>query len=919
MLRYLTGLVALFLAGTLPAQTQLLTGRITDTAGNPLAAVSVALLHPDDSTLALFSVSNDQGYFHISEVKPGAYLMQAALMGYYTTYKPLSAPLASGDLGTITLSLNEASQMLHEVVISGEKIPLQIRGDTFEYNAGSYKVRPDAVVEDLLRKLPGVQVDKEGNVKSMGKTVRKVLVDGKEFFGNDPKVATKNLPADAVDKIQAFEKRSEESLFTGIDDGQREQTLNLVLKEGKKGGYFGEASGGAGLPEQYEGSLRAFRFRPKSQLAALGMYNNINKFGFTFEDYLNFNGGIGSLLSSGGSMQINADEVPMDLGLPVTGDVRSGAAGLNYTLEPWKQSRLNLSYMGNGMQKLLQQQTTAQNYTPQAAFARNTDSRDDSRNQSHRLSLQWRNTIDSLHQVDLSLYGQVGSSGNKGNSYTQTFLASALQNYLDNQEMNEGRKTELGGTLRWVKKGGRSWPKLQATLQALHSGRTDDSRWHNCSYFVQDNNELTDRQYRDNRQARTGAKIQLSATRSLGKGYYLEPALGMDMERASNDRQQGQIAAGDLPTDSLSPDFYRDVRQVYAGMQLQRSRKGVQWAVGAHAMGVWLSPVLNRLVLAERNYRYLLPFVRWQKDLAAGTRVSLNYKADINAPDALQLLPQTDYSNPLNLAAGNPLLRPEYLHNLGINYSRFDQFTMSSFFVALNGSYTRDKIGWSRTVMPDLSQRMLTVNTPQALGARLSAQYERPVPKLGINIALGLNESWNSTESPVNGVANRNNTLSHELALSGNNLGNDIWDVRAGGSITLSAATYSLQRELNNRYTNYTAFAAIGYRPSPAWHIEFSTDLTHYTARSFDQPLTIPLMKAGLTRYVLPNQRGSITLRGFDLLDRNRAILRSSQLNTLMEQRSNTIGRYVMLSFGYRLNRAGSSSGMPGGVRVRKG
>src|SRR5690606_2593335 len=196
--------------------------------------------------------------------------------------------------GRILLYPNEAA-MLNEVVITGERVPIRINGDTLEYNAGSFKVKPNAVVEDLLRKLPGVQVDKEGNIKSMGKDVTKVLVDGKEFFGDDPKIATKNLPADAIEKVQSFQKRSEESLFSEIDDGQREQTLNLVLREGKKTGYFGEALGAGGVPGRYEGSLKAFKFRSKTQLAALGMLNNINKFGFSLQDYLSFSGGINNL------------------------------------------------------------------------------------------------------------------------------------------------------------------------------------------------------------------------------------------------------------------------------------------------------------------------------------------------------------------------------------------------------------------------------------------------------------------------------------------------------------------------------------------------------------------------------------------------------------------------------------------------
>lgn len=290
-----------------------LRGRVTDSLQVALSGVSVALLDPRDSTLVGFSITNEQGIYTLTAIREGSYLMQMALMGYYTYYTTLEVnETIEKDLGLQVLSLNGRGTELDAVIVSGEKIPIRLKGDTLEYNAGSFKVKPDAVVEDLLKKMPGMQVDKNGNIQSMGKTVTKVLVDGKEFFGDDPKVATKNLPADAVDKIQSFEKKSDASLFSGIDDGAREQTLNLVLKDGKKTGYFGEAKAGGGIPGKYEGLLKAFKFRQKSQLATMGMFNNINKFGFSFEDYFNFNGGLSAL--AGGEIRLDSDEMPVDLG-----------------------------------------------------------------------------------------------------------------------------------------------------------------------------------------------------------------------------------------------------------------------------------------------------------------------------------------------------------------------------------------------------------------------------------------------------------------------------------------------------------------------------------------------------------------------------------------------------------------------------
>jgi hypothetical protein len=913
-------LIIIFLAlclGTVThANTFKITGRVTDTSGAALPGASVSLLHPEDSTLAVFGISNVNGDFAMTEVKEGNYILQVAVMGYYTTYRQLTVPVAAGNnLGAIPLQVNETTQQLNEVVISGEKVPLRLKGDTLEYNAGSFKVKPDAVVEDLLRKLPGVQVDKEGNIKSMGKNVSKVLVDGKEFFSGDPKVATKNLPADAIDKVQAFEKRSDESLFSGIDDGQREQTLNLKLKDNKKTGYFGEAKIGGALPEQYDASVKAFQFRKKSQLAALGMLNNINKFGFTFEDYINFNGGLSSLMRNGGSISMNSNEAPVDFGQPVTGKITSGAVGLNYSLEPWNKSRLNFSYMGNGIDKFLDQYVNSKNFTPGSSFEKAEHSEGNDRSLTHRLSANFRGEADSFNLFTFNASGKLGNSKNDTRLQSEAYQLEALQNRLNNTNTVWGDATDLNGTAGWTKKGKGKWPLFQAKLQGSHTRNKEESEWSNAAFFPVTQQEFNDRQYRFNNLVQTTASATLSTVYSFGNSYYLEPSLDAGYNKESIRRRQGPLDYSDIMIDSLSPHFYRNVLSVTPGLELKRTLKKMQWNIGLQWQTTDISSSLNSKKLNSNTYHYLLPSARWQKDFGTGRRLVVGYNTEINTPGALEMLPVTDFSNPLFRVTGNTNLKPEYQHNLNLNYNRFDQFNMSSFFIMMNGSYTRDKIGWSRTIQPDLSQDLLAVNTDYALQARLNTQYSRPVRKLGLQVTADLQETWNRTLSPVNGVGNINNSLSHQLELSVSNLNSDVWDIRGGGSVQISTAAYSLNKELNNTYYNYTGFARIGYRPTENWNFLVSGDLTYYAASSFDKPLTVPLLKAEITRYIFKNQRGAISLNGFDLLDKNKAVTRTSQLNYLMEQRSNIIGRYIMLSFSYKLNRAGRKADQ-GGIMI---
>jgi len=212
-------------AGLSFAQTWPLTGNVFSEDYSPLVYSTVVLLNPADSTMQFYGITNPEGKFDIKNIRKGDYLLQVAFLGYETYYKTVSIPVEGNNLGQLTMKPKPLS--VSEVSVMGEYVPLSFRGDTTVYNAAAFQLKPGAVAEDLLKKLPGVEVDRAGNIKAMGEDVRRVMVDGKEFFGNDPKVATKNVPADAVDKVQIYDRTSEESMFTGIHDGSRDKTIKL--------------------------------------------------------------------------------------------------------------------------------------------------------------------------------------------------------------------------------------------------------------------------------------------------------------------------------------------------------------------------------------------------------------------------------------------------------------------------------------------------------------------------------------------------------------------------------------------------------------------------------------------------------------------------------------------------------------------
>ncbi|MDC3210900.1 carboxypeptidase regulatory-like domain-containing protein, partial [Saprospiraceae bacterium] len=225
------------------AQKVNIQGFLSDTLSDPLISATVVLLNPQDSTMEYFAITSVSGKFNIQGVKPGKYIFQASYLGYESIFNPIDLTSSSEVLQMGNLMLKAEQKMLGEVTVEGERIPILIKKDTVEYNAGSFQVKPNAAVEDLLKKLPGVEVSKDGSIKAHGEAVKSIMIDGKEFFGNDPKIASQNLPADAIDKVQVFDKKSEMADFTGVDDGVTNKTINLKLKDGKKKGYFGNVTG----------------------------------------------------------------------------------------------------------------------------------------------------------------------------------------------------------------------------------------------------------------------------------------------------------------------------------------------------------------------------------------------------------------------------------------------------------------------------------------------------------------------------------------------------------------------------------------------------------------------------------------------------------------------------------------------------
>lgn len=298
-----------------------LRGVVRDNTGEPLPDATVRLLMAPDSAFVTGVAADAEGRFSISGVKKGRYIVQANYIGYAPQYRSITLNGTDATADVTAFSLSESSIVLKETTVVGVKTPIKVMEDTVEFNADSYKTQPNAVVEDLLKRLPGVEVGSDGSITANGQTVKKILVDGKEFFSDDPAVASKNLPVDMVDKLQVVQRKSDLARLTGVDDGEDETVINLTVKKGMNNGWFGTVEGGYGTDERYKGAFVVNRFWNGNQLTVLGNANNINDAGFTDGNGNRFrrfggNNGINTTQSIGVNFNIGKEEI-----IRVGGDV----------------------------------------------------------------------------------------------------------------------------------------------------------------------------------------------------------------------------------------------------------------------------------------------------------------------------------------------------------------------------------------------------------------------------------------------------------------------------------------------------------------------------------------------------------------------------------------------------------------------
>lgn len=906
----LLSIFSLFTTSFAFAQKTTIKGHVLDSLNSPMPSATVMLLSAKDSTLVNFGVTDTKGFFEVKNVNRIDLILKITYTGFKTYSQLIRTPATEFiDLGDLVMEV--ALTKLDELIIKGEKPPVVIKKDTIEFNATTFRVNPNATVEDLLKKLPGVEVDNDGTVRAQGEEVQRVMVDGKNFFGTDPKVATRNLPADAIDKVQVFDKKSDQTVFSGIDDGQREKAINLELKEEKRNAAFGNLQAGIGTEDRFQAKANINRFKKGEQFSFLGMANNTNEQGFSIDDYMSFTGGAQRMMSGGRvRLEFNSDNtggIPLNFGGRTSGILTNYAGGLNYNKDFSKKTELNTSYFYNYLDHDLKQVTERTNYLPGGDLLFNQLSMQNNTNSNHRINATLEHKLDSMNSLKLTTsanYNQTTTEqSNKSENLTRE---GVIQNESNNQTMSEGSTISVNATLLWRHRFAKKGRTLSASVQANVNNSVRDGDQISTTTYYNEAEEVKELNQVNTQETKYNTLVgSLSYTEPLGNRKYLEANYSFRQNNSVVDKQVYDVTPEGLDFNSLLSNQYTSEYQYHrAGLNFKMNRKKYNFTMGGSLQQTFLNGDLKLSdQTISKSYQNVLPVLRFNYDFSDTRHLNIDYETSVQEPTIQELQPVVDNSDPLNLYIGNPNLRPAYEQSLRINFGSFDPMKFVSFFAFMEGTYTTNAIVTGQEYTEEQVRISMPVNVDHSSRLAGDATFGFPIEKLGSRLSISAN---GSTQSGINVVERQEsniiqNTIGSRLRYDYHY--KEILTAGVSASISRQSTEYDFNEQADQLFFNKSLNVDVSLSFLKNYQLASVLEYLVYESKSSNYKQSIPLLNLSLSRFVLKAKSGEIKLSVNNVLDKNLGVTQTASVNYFERVTSNSLGRYYMISFIYALNK----------------
>ena len=922
-------LITFFLNTNLFSQTRIISGQVADSLTKE-NLISANVILKNLSTLEGSGTTTDKnGVFRFEGIKNGKYNLIISYVGYKTFQTNIEIKNRSIDLEKILLSPTDIETK--EVEVIGKVPPVVQNADTTQYNSDAFKTNKDATAEDLVQKMPGISVQ-NGKVQSQGEDVKKVLVDGKPFFGDDPSAVLKNVPAEIIEKIQVFDQQSEQAQFTGFDDGNSSKTINLITRMKFRQGTFGKLTAGYGNQDKYLSNGNINIFNGDQRITLLGQINNINQQNFSNEDLL------GVMSQSGGRRGGFSRPPGGGGGSSRGGNFRGGGSasdflvnaqngltstksfGVNYS-DKWSD-KLDVSgsyffnLTNNDAESITNRDYSLNSTTPQNYSENNSSI---SKNINHRFNLRMNYQIDSVNSILLepSLTAQI----NDGNSNIIGKTNSGLTNLNSTSSLFNSKLSAINfsNQLLFRHKFETRGRTLSVNLNtAINNNKGDNNLYSENTYYT--NLALSDTLDQISNLDKKGKSFspRIIYTEPLSDNSILQLGSSFTYSKDESDQKTFGNAANNnynLLDTSLSNNYNKiyNTQSYSTGYRYRKDKIMLMANLNYNISQLKSEQVYPFAATTEKTFNSVLPSFMFRYNISRDKNFRFFYRTNNNDPSVEQLQNVLDNSNALQLSIGNPNLKQDYTHSFFMHYSQINMRNLNSFFVLLGGTFTQNYIGYNTiiaqsdtTVLNNItlaqgSELKTPVNVNGYANLRSFFTYGSPIYFLKSNLNLNLSANYSRTPGVINGFTNFANstTLGAGFVLSSNFSEN--LDFTLSSSSNYNIVKNSVNESNNKNYFSETAFLKFYWLMWEDFTLQSDFNYQYNGGYSDSYDPNSYLLNASLGKKIFADNSGEIRFTAYDILNKNNNVQRTVSDSYIEETQSNVLGRYFMLSFIYNV------------------
>lgn len=905
------GLIFFFISAQCFSQDFKISGILVgENDGTPLESATVFAEKPADSSLITYTITGRNGDF---ELEGKSYTKEINLNISYTGYVPYRKKVTLNgspiNLGTIKMAIQ--TEELDGVVITANRAPITIKKDTLEFNAASFNTKKNATVEDLLKELPGVEVDAQGNITVNGKSVNKILVNGKPFFGDDPTIATKNLTKEIVDKIQVTDTKTDSQAFAGEKGDDKNKTINITIDEEKNKGVFGRVAAGAGTDKRFEYAGLLNYFDNDLRLSALAGGNNINSPGFSFGEIEKMFGGARNLnFNSNGSFSVDGKSFGSGQGI-----TNSRTTGANYADDFGKGTDISADYFYSAANTFNEEVRDRENILPENRYFSNSNSKSESENDTHTANIRFKTQIDSTFLIEVRpqfTFNKSSQNFNRNEESRNISEELINQSASDNQSFREGRNFE--NKLTVTKKYGGKGGFIRVTANnSLNTTDNDNFTNSEATIFGDESQNISRNQFSDGEKKSNDFRVTpsfrfpiIADTLFFNAEYTYGHNKRKDRRSVfdfNDQTQQFSEFNTEQSTDFSNTD---NSSTAEAGISYNGGKIYTRFNVG-YVFRTLKSEDALREIDFENNYNAVELSANFRYQFSKKFSIYTGYYLRNNAPSVDQLSPYVDISDPLNITSGNPDLKPSNNHSLYVGINNYDFKTQSGLYLYGNADITNNLVV-PKTIVDENFVRTTTytnVNGNYNLSASIGYQKNAKIDSVkSIKYGAGFYITGNKSVNFNNNVEYNSRTVGYFPSVEATFTWKDYFEIGPEYSLSYNTNSFDIERFEDRKYLRHE-FKLRTKTFFPKF-LEWSNDVEYvYNADvspGFDKNYVF--WNSSLV-YSFLKDNGSVTLKVYDLLNQNNNVRRISTQDYIQDVQSTVLKRYFMLTLSYKFNTLG--------------